>query len=177
MSECSQPLTEGNLARHNRLVGSGRPDDMDSGGAAPERSGLKRTSSQRSSTADMDQETASVRSQASYTAAHYRINVLQPAGIFVRHGPLPKEVQPQIDKVIQRKISEERKLEICRIAKTLCHDFLNVLGRMSTKDDCIAPIHRALSSLDGGGKFGFIRKAGPVLPFLVSIWNVILTLS
>ena len=175
VSDFRQPLSEGNLDRHNRLTRSGTSDDMDTRSATPDRGGRKRSSSRTSSTVDTDQETVSVRSQASYTAARYRFNILRQAKIFVRPGAPPAEVQPRINAVIHREVSAERKRELSSIAENLCNDFLNILDGPSREDDCIEPIHRALSSMDSGREFDFRRKAGMAQPFCISTLNVMLT--
>ncbi|CAM6004604.1 unnamed protein product [Sphagnum balticum] len=74
---------------------------MDSEVGASERGGRKRPSSQLLSSADINQETASVRSQTLYTAARYRFSILSRARIFIRPGPPPEEIQSRINAVIQ----------------------------------------------------------------------------
>ena len=177
VSEPGQPLTRANLKKFNKLVGSGTSDGMDP--PASEKGARKRRSSSRqSSTADMDQETASVQSQrSSYTAAHYRWVNLSNVRIFIRPGSLPEEIRPRVNAVIQRRISEERKCELSHIAGNLCKDFLHVLNGASREDDCVEPIHRALSSMDSSGKFNFPRKAGIVTPSPISVYIIMLTLS
>jgi hypothetical protein len=61
--------------------------------------------------------------------------------------------------VFQRTVSEERKHDLSRIATGLCDEFINVLEGASREDDCVEPIHTALSAMDSGKKFGFPRKA------------------
>ena len=112
----------------------------------------------------MNQETASVRSQTSYTAARYRFIILRRARIFIRHGPPPEEIQSRINAIIQRKISEERKRQLSRFAENLCEDFIEVFNGASREDDCVEPIYRALSSMDSSREFQFPRKAGIVFP-------------
>jgi hypothetical protein len=112
----------------------------------------------------MSQETISVQSQISYTVARYCLFGLSSVQIFVRPGPPPKEIRPQINAVFQRTVSEERKHDLYRIATGLCDEFVNVLEGASREDDCVEPIHTALSAMDSGKKFGFPRKAGIVTP-------------
>jgi hypothetical protein len=163
----SQPLSEANLEEHNRLTESATSNVMDSEVGTSERGGRKRPSSRPPSSADMNQETASVRSQtSSYTAARYRFSILRCARIFIRPGPPPEEIQSRINAVIHRKISEERKRQLSRFAENLCKDFIDIFSGASREDDCVEPIHRALSSMDGSRKFQFPRKAGIVFPLL-----------
>jgi hypothetical protein len=167
VSVSSQPLNEANLEEHNRLTESGTSNVMDSEVGTSERGGRKRPSSRPPSSTDTNQETASVRSQtSSYTAARYRFSILSYARIFIRPGPPPEEIQSRINAIIQRKISEERKRQLSRFAENLCKDFIDIFNGASREDDCVEPIHRALSSMDGSRKFQFPRKAGIVFPLL-----------
>ena len=139
---------------------------MDPGIATPESGGHKRPPSRRSSTADLNQDTASTRSQASSyttTAANYRFAILDSARVFIRPGPPPMEIQPRINSVFQHVVTEERKRQLSRVAKSLCDDFVDVLDGPNREDDCVEPIHRALSSMDNDRKFSFPRKAGTVI--------------
>jgi hypothetical protein len=169
VSESSQPLTKANLKKLDRLTTSGTSDGMDT--TTSEKGARKRRSlSRQSSSADMNQETASVQSQrSSYTAAHYRWVTLSNARIFIHPGSLPEDIQPRINAVIKRRISEKRKCELSRIAENLCNDFIDVLNGASREDDCVEPIHRALSSMDSSSrKFNFPRKAGIALPLALA---------
>jgi hypothetical protein len=167
VSASSQPLSKANLEEHNWLTGSGTSNVMDSEVGTSERGGRKRPSSRPPSSADMNQETASVRSQtSSYTTARYRFSVLSCARIFIRPGPPPEEIQSRINAIIQRKISAERKRQLSRFAENLYQDFIDIFNGASREDDCVEPIHRALSSMDSSRKFQFPRKAGIVFPLL-----------
>ena len=140
---------------------------MDPGIATPESGGRKRPPSRRSSTADLNQETASTRSQTSSyttTAANYRFSILDNARIFIRPGPPLIEIQPRINAVFHHVVTEERKRQLSRVAKSLCDDFVDVLDGPNREDDCVEPIHHALSSMDNDRKFSFPRKAGTVFP-------------
>lgn len=137
MSEFGQPLSKANLEKLDRLTGSGS-DEIDP--VTSERGVRKRPSlSRQSSTADMNQETASVQSQrSSHTAAHYRWVTLSNARIFIHPGSFPEEIRPRINAVIQRRISKERKRKLSRIAENLYNDFIDILNRASREDDCRA---------------------------------------
>lgn len=95
-------------------------------------------------------------------------DVLPYARIFIRPGPPPKEVQPQIDDVIEREISGERKNQLSHITEILSSDFNDVLIRPSREDDCIEPIYRALHFMDSERKLEFPRKTGIVKPVHVA---------
>ncbi|KAL8943667.1 MAG: hypothetical protein Q9211_000902 [Gyalolechia sp. 1 TL-2023] len=85
--------------------------------------------SQPLSKENLDRHTISVRSQVSYTAARYRFNNLNAANIFVRPGPPSEDIQPRINVVIHREVSNRRKREFSRIAEKLCNEFLIILNR------------------------------------------------
>ena len=174
-SEFGLPLSIANLEKHNSLEASQPSDKMDP--STSERGARKRPLSRQSSAADMSQETKSVQSQTSYTAARYRLFALNKVKIFVRPGPLPKEIRPRIDAIVQRTVSELRKLELYSFANSLCNDFIRVLEAASREDDCVEPIHNALSAMDSGKKFGFPRKAGILTIYQSSVHMVVLTLS
>jgi hypothetical protein len=174
-SESPQLLSIENLAKHNSFETSRQSHNMDPG--TSERGARKRPLSRQSSIADMSQETASVQSQKSYTAARYRLFALSKVKIFIRPGPLPEEIRPRVNAVVQRTVSQERKRELSRIANDLCNEFVNVLEGASREDDCVEPIHAALSAVDSGKKFSFPRKAGTVTPSRSIVYMVILTLS
>lgn len=174
-SEFGLPLSIANLEKHNSLEASQPSDKMVP--STSERGARKRPLSRQSSAADMSQETKSVQSQISYTAARYRLFALNKVKIFVRPGPLPKEIRPRIDAIVQRTVSEERKRELYGIANSLCNEFISVLEGASREDDCVEPIHTALSAMDSGKKFGFPRKAGIVTFYQSSVHMVVLTLS
>ena len=170
-SEFGLPLSIANLEKHNSLEAS-----QPSAPSTSERGARKRPLSRQSSVVDMSQERKSVQSQTSNTAARYRL-ALTKVSIFVRHGPLPKEIRPRIDAIVQRTVSEERKRELHGIANNLCYNFIRVLETAGREDDSVEPIHAALSAMDSGEKFGFPRKAGIVTLYQTSVHMVVLTLS
>lgn len=153
-SKFSKQLSKANLEEHNRLLRSRTADET-------RRPGKRQF--QSSSDISMTRETESGRTYAS-TAAHYRFGTLEYARIFILPGPAPKKIQSLVDAVIQRKINEDRKRELERIAQSLHWDFIKCLCGAGRKDDYIVPIQRALSSMDSDGKFHFPRKTGIVLP-------------
>lgn len=165
ISEFHQPLSKENLNRHDRLTGS---NDMTPSATNPVRGGRKKNQSHQSSTTETNQDTASVISQKSIgTIAQYRWVDLNHVRISVQSGPLPEEIKPRIDAVIQRKVSNERKVELSCIAERLCTEFIAVLSGASREDDCVEPIHQALSAMDKGGNFISPRKAGMAfLPYI-----------
>lgn len=167
MLEPSQPLSRENLKEHNRVTLLGTSDEMDPGVPASFTSEKKR-SSRQSSVADTNQETASVRSQQSQTAANYRFITLRDARIRIQLESPPEEIQNRINAIIQRDIPHKRKQELECIAKILCSDFIDVLSGASSEDDYIARIFVALSSMDNTRKLGFKRKAGIVCPVLLT---------
>lgn len=173
-SEFGQPLSIENLAKHNSLEASRSSDKIDSEYSG--RGARKRPLSRQSSAADMSQETTSVQSQASYTAARYRFFALNKVKIFICPGPPPKEIQPRINAVVRRTVSEEKKRELSCIANSLCNKFVRILQGASGEDDCVEPIHIALSAMDSGEKFDFPRKAGTVTLSYSSVHIVVLTL-
>lgn len=80
--------------------------------------------------------------------------------ISAQSGPFLEEIKPRIGAVIQRKVLNERKVELSSIAERLCSQFIDVLRGASREDDCVEPIHQVLSAMDKGGNFNFSRKVG-----------------
>ena len=78
---------------------------------------------------------------------------------------------------MQRIISDERKRRLSCIAEDLCNNFINVFEAAAQEDDCVEPIHQALSLMDDGENFYFPRKLGIVLPSYFSTYLVMLTLT
>ena len=134
---------------------------MDPRITTPEFRGRKRISSRRSSLDDTEEDiTSSTPSKISGTAARYRWVVLQHVRIIVESRPLPAEIQTRVNAIIRQKVSDKRRRELSRVAEKLRVEFIVVLSGASREDDCVEPIHRALSSMDSGGKFTFPRKTG-----------------
>ena len=138
---------------------------MDRAAISPGRGGKKRPLSLQSSTVDMDQESASIRTQKSSTLATYRWRNLKYARIFVEDGPLPENIRSRVNKIIQPKITDEaRKNELSLITESFCNSFIVVMRGAFREDDSVEPIHHALTSMDKGNKFIFPRKTGSSHP-------------
>lgn len=161
MSDSHQILSEENLNKHNKLTGL---NDMTPSDTTPGRGGRTKNKSPQSTITEINQDTPSVPSQkSSGTIAQYRWADLSYTRISVRSGPLPEEIKPEVDAVIQRKVSHERKFELSCIAKRLCTEFIDVLNGSSREDGCVESIHKALSAMDKGGNFSFPRTTDMAL--------------
>ena len=147
-SDCSLPLNEHNLERHNTLL-------MDISGGRGYKRSMSRTRSESASTA------TSQKSRS--TAAHYRFGPLSKARIRIHHRPTP-EIRTQIDTVIQHKVISERKEKLSLIAQQLSDSFVEVVSHAVGEDDCIEPFYDVLSFMDHSASFTFPRKAGMVSP-------------
>ena len=121
-------------------------------------------------------ESTTISQRASGSAVHYRWNILSEVRISVCSKPLPEAITLQIDKVFGREISGKRREDLQCIAKHLCNDFVRVLSGASQEDDCVAPIKRALLSMDSRKNFTCARKAGIALLSNVSTRLIMLTL-
>ena len=76
--------------------------------------------------------------------------------------PTPDEIRAQIDAVIQREISSERKKRLSCITQQLNDTFVRVITQAAGEDDCIEPFYNALFSMDHSESLTFPRKAGIV---------------
>ena len=159
-SDGSLPLTKYNLQRYDTLMDS---EASDCGGSGQRRK--RRASGTGSNYTRL--ESATTQSQKSrITAAQYRYDVLLGARIIVRHQPAPTEVRVQVDAIMKREITPERKRELSMIAQRLKDSFVETLGEAAGEDDCIKLFYNALSSMDSCDNFAMPQKAGTSpLPF------------
>lgn len=97
---------------------------------------------------------------SSGTIAFYRHEILQRAGIFVRNEPPPKQIQSQMNTILRRRISEQRKRELADIADDISQKFIHNPRGANREDDLVELVCEALRSMHRGGTFYFPRKAG-----------------
>lgn len=106
------------------------------------------------------QEAGSVRSQkTSCSGANYR-TILQDARIHIEPRSIPKEIQAQINAVIEASVSLERREQVALLAGRLCDDFRHLLGGAAGEDDCIELLFKALDVMDPRRMLKLPRKAG-----------------
>ena len=161
--ESTQPfqcLNERNLEELERQTGSGPPNLMEPVATFSGKEGKKRPLSLQSSTADKEQESASITTQKSSTLATYRWMNLNHARIFVEDGPIPENIRDQVNTIILPNISDPRKIELSIITETFCDDFVDIMKGALTGDDFVEPIAQALKSMDKDKQFMLLRKIG-----------------
>jgi len=142
----------------------GTPDEMDPGVTVPDRV-RKRAPSRQASFSDLNQDTASLRSQkSSVSNSFYRYHILDQARIYVRPEPPPMDIQAQMDVIFEREIPEKRRREISGIAKKTSQKFINNLRGAHREDDLVELVYEALRMMHKDETFDFPRKAGIVLP-------------
>ena len=160
-------LSEENLKKLERDLGKlerGTPDEMDLGVAVSDRV-RKRAPSRQASFSDLNQDTASLRSQkSSVSNSFYRYHILEQARIYIRPEPPPSDIQAQMDIIFEREIPEKRRREISGIAKETSQQFINNLRGAHREDDLVELVYEALRMMHKDGTFDFPRKAGIVLP-------------
>ena len=140
------------------------PDEMDPGVTVLDRT-RKRAPSRQASYSDLNQDTASLRSQkSSVSNSFYRYHVLDQARIYVRPEPPPTVIQAQMDIIFEREIPEKRRREISGIAKKISQKFINNLRGAHREDDLVEIVYEALRMMHEDETFDFPRKAGIVLP-------------
>ena len=161
--EFTQPfqcLNERNLEELERQTESGPPNLEKRVATFSGGGGMKRPLSLQSSTADMDQESASITTQRSITPTTYRWMNLSHARILVEDDPLPENIRDQVNNIILPNISDGRKIELSLITKTFCDDFVDVVKGALSEDDFVEPIAQALKSMDKDKRFMLSRKLG-----------------
>ena len=125
----------------------------------------KRAPSRQASFSDLNQDTASLRSQKSFVSnSFYRYHILDQARIYVRPEPPPMDIQAQLDVIFERDIPEKRRREISGIAKKTSQNFIYNLRGAHREDDLVELVYEALRMMHNDETFDFPRKAGIVLP-------------
>lgn len=160
-------LSEENLKKLERdlkKLERGPSDEMEPGVTIRDRV-RKRAPSRQASFSDLNQDTASLRSQkSSVSNSFYRYHILDQARIYVRPEPPPIDIQAQMDVIFEREIPEKRRREISGIAKKISQSFINNLRGAHREDDLVELIYEALRMMHKDESFDFPRKAGIVLP-------------
>lgn len=160
-------LSEENLKKLERgleKLEKGTSDEMEPGVKIRDRV-RKRAPSRQASFSDLNQDTASLRSQkSSVSNSFYRYHILDQARIYIRPEPPPMDIQAQIDIIFEREIPEKRRKEISGIAKKISQSFINNLRGAHREDDLVELIYEALRMMHKDESFDFPRKAGIVLP-------------
>ncbi|KAL9015678.1 MAG: hypothetical protein Q9185_006940 [Variospora sp. 1 TL-2023] len=159
-------LSEENLKKLERdleKLERGTSDEMEPGVTVRDRV-RKRAPSRQASFSDLNQDTASLRSQkSSVSNSFYRYHILDQARIYVRPEPPPMDIQAQMDGIFEREIPEKRRREISGIAKKISQRFINNLRGAHREDDLVELIYEALRMMHKDENFDFPRKAGIVL--------------
>lgn len=160
-------LSEENLKKLERdleQLERGTPNEMDPGVTVLDRV-RKRAPSRQASFSDLNQDTASQRSQkSSVSNSFYRYHILDQARIYVRPEPPPMDIQAQMDVIFEREVLEKRRREISGIAKKISQSFINNLRGAHREDDLVELVYDALRIMHKDETFAFPRKAGIVLP-------------
>ena len=135
----------------------------DTASAISQRGG-KRSRSRHSSTVDTNNDGTSATSQKiSLSLLNYRLVALDRARIVVQHRGLPAHIQSLVDAIIQPQITEQRKSALFAIADGLCDEFTDSREVASREDGFVEQIERALEAIDSklaGQVFTRRRKAG-----------------
>jgi hypothetical protein len=156
-------LSEKNLKKLERELEKlerGMPDEMDPGVTVPDRV-RKRALSRQASFSDLNQGTASLRSQkSSVSNSFYRYHTLDQARIYVCPEPPPMDIQAQMDVIFEREIPEKRRREISGIAKETSQNFITNLRGAHREDDLVELVYEALRMMHKDETFDFPRKAG-----------------
>ena len=162
-SESESRLSKKNLKRLQRdleRLERRTPEEMDPSVTAPSRA-KKRTASRQPSSSDLNQDTASVRSQKSAVSnSVYRYHTLEQARIYVRPEPPPSNIQTRMDIVFKLELPEERKREISRVAQETSQQFILNLRGANREDDLVELVHDAFRMMYKDQTFAFVRKAG-----------------
>lgn len=136
---------------------------VQAGGRTASRGQSRQPLSQPSSTADDARDTSTQRTQkTSCTAANYRFTNLEHARIYVEVRRPPPEIQKQIDAILLKETTQERKGTLAKLANEFCDAFWNVLPTAAGEDDCVNILFDTLRSLCPVGKVKYPRKAGTI---------------
>ncbi len=159
-------LSEENLEKLQQ--GLGKPERKTSNNmgstVATSEGGRKRAPSRQASLSDLNQDTASVRSQKStHSNSFYRYDTLAKYKVYVHPEPPPNEIQPQLDSIFKRESSKERRREISGIAKKISQKFINNCRGAHREDDLVELIHEAFREISKDEAFDCPRKASTIL--------------
>ncbi|MCJ1261824.1 hypothetical protein MMC22_001692 [Lobaria immixta] len=161
--ECHQGPTSsgtnaGRPASSSRGRGRGRSTGRPVRGVAS-RSQSRKSASARNTASENGSETGSRLSQmTSRNPKNYRYVALESANVVVDNGVPPKEVQEQIDAVLQRITSQDEERVLRDVATSIRDKFAELLMAGKGEDDLIEPFFATLSLLFSPGKFSHARK-------------------
>ena len=138
-------LNRKNLEELNRLNRRKDPELFD------QMSVKKRSRSRSSITGVSEDKNATVSvctHKSSLSLSNYRLINLDRQRIVFEHGRVPEHVQTRLDSIFQSYLSEDDKREVASIAKSLCDDFVDVLGAACCEDDSVELIFGALELMN-----------------------------
>lgn len=161
-----------NFERYLQKLEGATPNEMDPNMIVPDRV-LKRGPSRQASLSDLNQDTASLRSQkSSVSNRFYRYWILDQARMYVCPEPPPMDIQAQMNVIFERDIPEKKRQEISGIAKKISEGFIDKLRGAYSEDDLVELIYGALCMMQKDETFDFLRKAGSVPP-LTSMYSLL----
>ena len=124
----------------------------------------KRALSRQTSLSNLNQDTASQRSQASSISnSFYRYHILDRAKVYIHPELPPPEIQVQMNAIFNREIPEERRRAISDIAKETSQNFIINLRAAHREDDLVELIYDALRMMHKDDTLQFARKEGIAL--------------
>ena len=129
-------------------------------------SGLSRGRSRRpwSSVPDLGPGSSSQTSrQSAMAAARYRFHALTSANLFFADEPLPDKLSNKITDILNASVSSKREQELDRVALDIWKGCGPVHAKIPGQDDCLEPLYRALSLMNGHRMLEMPQKAGNVL--------------
>lgn len=132
-------------------------EDMDSEITS---SGRKRAASRQTSSSDLQSGTSGRSKEPIPSHNFYRYNILRRARIQIHSRPPPAILQPQLDLIFKREVTNERKRKIEDLAKAKSDKFSNNLEGASREDDLVEVAHEALFSIHDDSTLIHCRKAG-----------------
>ena len=153
-------LSKANLKLLQRELASF--EEMDNEVASRGR-GRKRTASRQTSNSDLQSGTSGRSKEPTPSDLFYRYNILRRARIQIHSRPPPVTIQPQLDAIFKRVLTDQRKQEVLALAQAKSEQFCDNLEGASREDDLVELAYDALFSMHKDEPLIHCRKTGRLM--------------
>ncbi|KAL8787506.1 MAG: hypothetical protein Q9213_002164 [Squamulea squamosa] len=153
----SAPLSKANLELLQQEVATFEVMDNESTSSSQARK--RRAPSRQTSNSDLVSGTSGRSKEPTPSHNFYRYNILRRAGIQIHSQPPPTTIQPQLDVIFKRAVTDERMQGIRDLAKAQSEIFCDGTGGASREDDLVEAAHTALFTMHKDRTLVHRRKA------------------
>ncbi|KAL8765002.1 MAG: hypothetical protein Q9209_007772 [Squamulea sp. 1 TL-2023] len=153
----SAPLSKANLRLLQQEVATFEVMDNESTSSSQARK--RRAPSRQTSNSDLVSGTSGRSKESTPSHNFYRYNILRRARVQIHSQPPPKTIQPQLDIIFKRAMTDERMQKIRDLAKAQSEIFCDGTGGASREDDLVEAAHTALFTMHKDRTLVHRRKA------------------